>query len=102
MALFQIAEPGESAAPHEHKLAVGIDQLAFGRADLLAGVDHASFGAHRAGVLTQRPHHVELDFQCGPGLALGHGGEDRTAECGVEQGGGKAAGWGSLPLVGRG
>ncbi len=25
MALFQIAEPGESAAPHEHKLAVGID-----------------------------------------------------------------------------
>lgn len=25
MALFQIAEPGESEAPHEHKLAVGID-----------------------------------------------------------------------------
>lgn len=25
MALFQIAEPGESAAPHQHKLAVGID-----------------------------------------------------------------------------
>ncbi|MDR2837815.1 MAG: Fe-S protein assembly chaperone HscA [Azonexus sp.] len=25
MALFQIAEPGESAAPHEHKLAIGID-----------------------------------------------------------------------------
>ena len=25
MALLQIAEPGESAAPHEHKLAVGID-----------------------------------------------------------------------------
>ncbi|MBS4018007.1 MAG: Fe-S protein assembly chaperone HscA [Dechloromonas sp.] len=25
MALFQIAEPGESVAPHEHKLAVGID-----------------------------------------------------------------------------
>lgn len=25
MALFQIAEPGESAAPHEHRLAVGID-----------------------------------------------------------------------------
>ena len=25
MALLQIAEPGESAAPHEHKLAAGID-----------------------------------------------------------------------------
>ena len=25
MALFQIAEPGESPAPHEHKLAIGID-----------------------------------------------------------------------------
>ena len=25
MALLQIAEPGESAAPHEHRLAVGID-----------------------------------------------------------------------------
>ena len=25
MALLQIAEPGESAAPHQHKLAVGID-----------------------------------------------------------------------------
>jgi molecular chaperone HscA len=25
MALFQIAEPGEAPAPHEHKLAVGID-----------------------------------------------------------------------------
>lgn len=25
MALFQIAEPGESAAPHQHKLAIGID-----------------------------------------------------------------------------
>ncbi|UCV17417.1 Fe-S protein assembly chaperone HscA [Ferribacterium limneticum] len=25
MALFQIAEPGESVAPHEHKLAIGID-----------------------------------------------------------------------------
>ncbi len=25
MALFQIAEPGQSAAPHEHRLAVGID-----------------------------------------------------------------------------
>lgn len=25
MALFQIAEPGLSAAPHEHRLAVGID-----------------------------------------------------------------------------
>lgn len=25
MALFQIAEPGESAAPHEHKRAIGID-----------------------------------------------------------------------------
>jgi molecular chaperone HscA len=25
MALFQIAEPGESAVPHEHKLAIGID-----------------------------------------------------------------------------
>ncbi len=25
MALLQIAEPGQSAAPHEHKLAVGID-----------------------------------------------------------------------------
>ena len=25
MALFQIAEPGESVAPHQHKLAVGID-----------------------------------------------------------------------------
>jgi len=25
MALFQIAEPGESALPHEHKLAIGID-----------------------------------------------------------------------------
>jgi len=25
MALFQIAEPGQSAAPHEHKLAIGID-----------------------------------------------------------------------------
>ncbi|MBL8431243.1 MAG: Fe-S protein assembly chaperone HscA, partial [Dechloromonas sp.] len=25
MALFQIAEPGEAAAPHEHKLAIGID-----------------------------------------------------------------------------
>ena len=25
MSLFQIAEPGESAAPHQHKLAVGID-----------------------------------------------------------------------------
>ena len=25
MALFQIAEPGEAAAPHQHKLAVGID-----------------------------------------------------------------------------
>ena len=25
MALLQIAEPGQSAAPHQHKLAVGID-----------------------------------------------------------------------------
>ncbi|MGO3645411.1 MAG: Hsp70 family protein, partial [Pseudoalteromonas sp.] len=25
MALLQIAEPGQSAAPHEHKLAIGID-----------------------------------------------------------------------------
>ncbi len=25
MALLQIAEPGESASPHEHRLAVGID-----------------------------------------------------------------------------
>src|SRR5689334_13043844 len=25
MALFQIAEPGDSTAPHEHKLAIGID-----------------------------------------------------------------------------
>ena len=25
MVLFQIAEPGQSTAPHEHKLAVGID-----------------------------------------------------------------------------
>ena len=25
MALLQIAEPGESTAPHEHRLAVGID-----------------------------------------------------------------------------
>ncbi len=25
MALLQIAEPGESAAPHEHRLAIGID-----------------------------------------------------------------------------
>ena len=25
MALLQIAEPGRSAAPHQHKLAVGID-----------------------------------------------------------------------------
>jgi molecular chaperone HscA len=25
MALLQISEPGMSAAPHEHKLAVGID-----------------------------------------------------------------------------
>ena len=25
MALLQIAEPGESAAPHEHRLAAGID-----------------------------------------------------------------------------
>jgi len=25
MPLFQIAEPGESPAPHEHKLAIGID-----------------------------------------------------------------------------
>ncbi len=25
MALFQIAEPGQSAAPHQHRLAVGID-----------------------------------------------------------------------------
>ena len=25
MALLQIAEPGKSAAPHQHKLAVGID-----------------------------------------------------------------------------
>ena len=25
MALMQIAEPGESAAPHQHRLAVGID-----------------------------------------------------------------------------
>ena len=25
MALLQIAEPGDSAAPHEHRLAVGID-----------------------------------------------------------------------------
>ena len=25
MALFQIAEPGQSEAPHQHKLAVGID-----------------------------------------------------------------------------
>ena len=25
MALLQISEPGESAAPHQHKLAIGID-----------------------------------------------------------------------------
>ncbi len=25
MALLQIAEPGQSASPHQHKLAVGID-----------------------------------------------------------------------------
>lgn len=25
MALLQIAEPGQSAAPHQHRLAVGID-----------------------------------------------------------------------------
>ena len=25
MALLQIAEPGESAVPHQHRLAVGID-----------------------------------------------------------------------------
>ncbi|MGD9254524.1 MAG: Hsp70 family protein, partial [Chromatiales bacterium] len=25
MALLQIAEPGQAAAPHEHKLAAGID-----------------------------------------------------------------------------
>lgn len=25
MALFQISEPGLSAAPHEHRLAIGID-----------------------------------------------------------------------------
>jgi len=25
MALLQISEPGQAAAPHEHKLAVGID-----------------------------------------------------------------------------
>ena len=25
MALLQIAEPGQSSAPHEHKLAAGID-----------------------------------------------------------------------------
>ncbi len=25
MALLQISEPGESTAPHEHRLAVGID-----------------------------------------------------------------------------
>lgn len=25
MALLQISEPGESAAPHEHRLAIGID-----------------------------------------------------------------------------
>lgn len=25
MALLQIAEPGESTAPHQHRLAVGID-----------------------------------------------------------------------------
>ena len=25
MALLQIAEPGQSAAPHEHRIAIGID-----------------------------------------------------------------------------
>ena len=30
------------------ELAVGIGQLAFGRAYLLAGMDDAAFGAHRA------------------------------------------------------
>ena len=46
MALLQIAEPGESTAPHEHRLAAGIDlgttnslvaTVRSGQADTLAG-----------------------------------------------------------------
>ena len=40
MALLQIAEPGESAAPHQHKLAIGID----------LGTTHSLVAAVRSGV----------------------------------------------------
>ena len=51
MALFQIAEPGESAAPHEHKLAVGID-LEFGCRDggvAVTGVEQGDANHQGAG-----------------------------------------------------
>jgi hypothetical protein len=50
------------------ELAVGIDQLALGRADLLAGMDHPAFGAHRADAVGQGADVVHLEFDGGVAL----------------------------------
>ena len=44
MALLQISEPGLSAAPHQHRLAVGID----------LGTTHSLVAAVRSGVAAAR------------------------------------------------
>src|SRR6476661_934295 len=45
MALLQISEPGESTAPHEHRLAIGID----------LGTTHSLVASVRSGVATVLP-----------------------------------------------
>ena len=73
MALFQIAEPGESAAPHEHKRAIGIDLgttnsvvsvLEGGEPTVIANADGVR---ELAGILTGREGTtVTLDTDNGP------------------------------------
>ena len=48
MALLQIAEPGQSAAPHQHRIAVGID----------LGTTHSLVAAMRSGSIDVLPDSV--------------------------------------------
>lgn len=52
MALLQIAEPGQSAAPHQHKLAVGID----------LGTTNSLVATVRSGIATTLVDHLQQDM----------------------------------------
>src|SRR5262245_50562631 len=77
MALFQIAEPGQSAEPHQHRLAVGID----------LGTTNSLVATVRSGVATVLPDAQGrpllpsiVRYLPGEGVEVGYAAQSRQAE----------------------